>query len=1220
MVSKNNIQHKIEQDAKRLPHYGLRRLNIGVASVLLGTTLFLGAEGTVAQADTDTTPNNGSADKVSSDDNKLQAETVTLGQSNETNSANNAGSGEETNSNNQSSSVNSTNKLTVGNQNQLASRKGSTDPYAPLFTNLSEQPSVKTKIKFSHDAHSATLDIANAKAGDTYQMVFDVDPHLTFNYTVGPTQDSTVERATYTESADHKTYTFSATFLKGSTINQPFVITSLPKASILNKPGTYTHFVDFYYNGQKKGSATFQFVVPESDVTASWQRIDADGHPAPEGISEDQYKEDHRAYWIMQGDNNHYTYVLNTATLPTYLDHNGLSLTIPVPNGFILDNVSGKRTDDGHIGEQIEQNNDFTFSQDASGVHISVRKGLDSYSEKRVGLQFSITGHYDVRQQTNGLTLAPNGNSTVVANNGDRLLSHNFSGIYASILGQHSLSGYTFGDLVKPTLKVHPDEPGVTLSDGERVSNVYWLDKPHDHDKAWFSVDFKNNALIATPSTPITIYLPDHYVLTRFEQNDTLDGRQKLFTNVLYHYSDGSTSSTLDPAKHVQSISGTLTLKGANDDVNSDFNAGLVGHLDPNYDFQEKDTLTASIGRNGDPIYAAGSLTTVDYVAQVEPTYDLAEVTVEGQDLVVGLNADAGDVYAQTLTWKNIDNATAEFRVAVPKNTVVSQIDRDQNYWQAPTYSMTPAGQQLLTFKLKAGLHKGDLSAINETPVVHFKTTSVYVPALRTENGWAKIIMNGIQQDQKAFTVNIVASTADYLMTTAQGNLDASSTTSAKSSDKKTDNVTLNYSFVNGNQDSDIAGVTLFGNLPQTIDGKSQFNANITGPVTVENYLTGQSLGNIAKVYYSTNYYDPQTVEVDDLTGFVPASSVSDWSKIESFKVVFSQPLTGGSVYAAKVPAKIDDLVHNVGHSSYLSGAVFGNRILPFRVVAAGDGSAKLTIDGVSTVHQKLHYKKADGTDVYIDLGKDDDIKLVDTKDKLSVTTTQGGRTVYKFPADALRKIPQYYHWDEQAPTVVNDDSASYPDGLPNKTAQLNQISQYYFDGDSVVWNLIADQQETITVDEVINYYYYGSNGVAYPQYRASVPAIAYVNPLTNEVEGVELDNALAKVTSPTIEHFYPLHGSFDGIKAKPYQIKPDQFNKLDFTLDLKNHAGHIKHDEYYINAAAQLIVVDPNSNLVKKIADKLKPMIDAGHTGVESGQGFYHYPNAEFKDPNFFK
>lgn len=37
-------------------------------------------------------------------------------------------------------------------------------------------------------------------------------------------------------------------------------------------------------------------------------------------------------------------------------------------------------------------------------------------------------------------------------------------------------------------------------------------------------------------------------------------------------------------------------------------------------------------------------------------------------------------------------------------------------------------------------------------------------------------------------------------------------------------------------------------------------------------------------------------------------------------------------------------------------------------------------------------------------------------------------------------------------------------------------------------------------------------------------------------------------------------------------------------------------------------------------IADKLKVMIDAGHTGQESGQGFYHYPNPEFENPDFLK
>lgn len=39
-----------------------------------------------------------------------------------------------------------------------------------------------------------------------------------------------------------------------------------------------------------------------------------------------------------------------------------------------------------------------------------------------------------------------------------------------------------------------------------------------------------------------------------------------------------------------------------------------------------------------------------------------------------------------------------------------------------------------------------------------------------------------------------------------------------------------------------------------------------------------------------------------------------------------------------------------------------------------------------------------------------------------------------------------------------------------------------------------------------------------------------------------------------------------------------------------------------------------------KLVADKLKEMIDAGHVGRESGQGFYSYPNPEFMQPDFLK
>ena len=49
MVSKNNVQVKDRYATKQVPHYGIRKLSVGVASVLLSTTLYMGV---TAHADT----------------------------------------------------------------------------------------------------------------------------------------------------------------------------------------------------------------------------------------------------------------------------------------------------------------------------------------------------------------------------------------------------------------------------------------------------------------------------------------------------------------------------------------------------------------------------------------------------------------------------------------------------------------------------------------------------------------------------------------------------------------------------------------------------------------------------------------------------------------------------------------------------------------------------------------------------------------------------------------------------------------------------------------------------------------------------------------------------------------------------------------------------------------------------------------------------------------
>lgn len=52
MVSKNNSIYRFEHDTKAVPHYALKKLNVGVASVLLGTTVGLGLMTGVSHADT----------------------------------------------------------------------------------------------------------------------------------------------------------------------------------------------------------------------------------------------------------------------------------------------------------------------------------------------------------------------------------------------------------------------------------------------------------------------------------------------------------------------------------------------------------------------------------------------------------------------------------------------------------------------------------------------------------------------------------------------------------------------------------------------------------------------------------------------------------------------------------------------------------------------------------------------------------------------------------------------------------------------------------------------------------------------------------------------------------------------------------------------------------------------------------------------------------------
>lgn len=73
MVSKNNRIKRMEEAAERQSHFGIRKLTVGAASVLLGITLLFGANAKVARADETTGTVQSSAVQSSADTGAVQS-------------------------------------------------------------------------------------------------------------------------------------------------------------------------------------------------------------------------------------------------------------------------------------------------------------------------------------------------------------------------------------------------------------------------------------------------------------------------------------------------------------------------------------------------------------------------------------------------------------------------------------------------------------------------------------------------------------------------------------------------------------------------------------------------------------------------------------------------------------------------------------------------------------------------------------------------------------------------------------------------------------------------------------------------------------------------------------------------------------------------------------------------------------------------------------------
>ena len=153
-------------------------------------------------------------------------------------------------------------------------------------------------------------------------------------------------------------------------------------------------------------------------------------------------------------------------------------------------------------------------------------------------------------------------------------------------------------------------------------------------------------------------------------------------------------------------------------------------------------------------------------------------------------------------------------------------------------------------------------------------------------------------------------------------------------------------------------------NLPKATNS-SGLTANLTGK-TVEliDPNTDRKLTDEATVLYSTKLAN---LSSNDLSSFVAADQIKDWSKVQAVAVIL-QNLGGMTSRQVQIPVVVNDLVANAGKAGTVGTRISADELKPIIVSADAENAAKLVVGGQATIHVQMHYQDAQGKDHYVPL------------------------------------------------------------------------------------------------------------------------------------------------------------------------------------------------------------------------------------------------------------
>ena len=1080
---------------ERKNHYSIRKLTIGVASVLIGISFF-GIKADTVQAETSNSSE--SISQESKPEEKIQQDKTSESAQDEP-SATRERQNADGPSNSTTSNVQEDRTDPAANRDKIGKEAPSA---SATFGKNSTLTIDHGQLDEKQKTAKLTMNSADFQAGDTYTITIPKKGGLSLGKTDVAVLAPVFGKTTFTETIDY--YKIEDHFINGGTITQNINLhydkNINPLASMTN-----TITVDTTGSAEKHASLKVIAIGKEPELSADLVHV-----PQP----------------IINGQE----FTTRPAlTLGTPLkDFNQVNLNLALDKNYKLTNIT-LNDEDRSLVLTPDQ-----LTIDANNVaHIvlneeqitSLLKGQSNH------FNFKITGHFDIpasdfvnkkyhakfldkdKSTISGtivnVTTKPSHIGTITGTGIDDLT------IYPTVKDidwaatVNYLKEYTAHDKDNPG----KDTSGVMVVDGKTSSTT---------DMHYFTLS--NQSTVDITDANLTVDLPDGYnvpATLTLSENTIYQDQDPDNINFIVSYVDG-TSAVITPDQ----FGNTLTFHVTPNKKIRSLNVRIAQwNPDVEYDLSSKHGTYSKTYANGKPVLVGDLLTTKttlsspsfngEVMMPMTTVFDrLVNKVKEGTFTAVypflpnQTSTVPGEKNAGSLTYETCVSGYGHpmlkhpiTYIMVPDNAEVADLSKVTVKYSGAYVDyqplLTPKSVSVITVDghrfVKIDCSNYDLleDGLNVTvpysnaPDVQNSTkpSVFFTVADNLKNGklnepdhTVAQALKGLVQKEKIDTSKVVyngskASKAWYpgswIINTVEGMSSAtmvSGNTSGISTSATQDVHGINpdqmkiYGSIINATNNQVANAYQIINIPDRQDKVSQFTPTMSGQASLIDAVNGTDLSSAGELLYSTALTDLNNAQAAAADGhWLTADQITNWSKVKSVMLKFdSKALPGKTSARVEIPLVDKDIYQHVGKSISVSSAIFSenkassNSNLPNLTILPGEpASAKLTVIGQAKVNVKVHYKDDQGNDHYVDLPD-------------QAKTYHEGQDIMK-PEDFMTKNSDLTDADRillpagivinwaAGPTIQNSD-AQYAAGYQNGTAAFDQTVAPDFDGDTLIY------------------------------------------------------------------------------------------------------------------------------------------------------------------------